>query len=230
MVQRAKPKIAVISDTHGKHKEFDIDVFKDIDILIHSGDATNYKDINRNNNEIIDFLEWYNNIDVKYKLFIPGNHDISLETNLINVSDYSTIIILKNDRYYISKYDISFYGFSYTPLFHNWAFMLNNKQMELAIDNIEPCDILITHGPPYGILDQVIENNQIKSVGCKYLKNKVLEIKPLYHIFGHIHPLEIDNRGLRVNTNDNITYINAACVRDTQFKYPILKPIIFNYD
>jgi Icc-related predicted phosphoesterase len=45
-------------------------------------------------------------------------------------------------------------------------------------------DIQITHGPPYGILDK---NRVGFSAGCQSLKRVVKRIKPMLHVFGHIH-------------------------------------------
>lgn len=45
-------------------------------------------------------------------------------------------------------------------------------------------DILITHGPPYKILDQTY--NKIDA-GCKGLLKMIETLKPQVHIFGHIH-------------------------------------------
>ena len=42
-------------------------------------------------------------------------------------------------------------------------------------------DILITHGPPYGILDKTSGS---ENVGCEDLYEAVKRIKPKYHIFG----------------------------------------------
>jgi len=43
---------------------------------------------------------------------------------------------------------------------------------------------LITHGPPYGILDKTYNN---VNAGCKGLLKFVQKMKPKVHIFGHIH-------------------------------------------
>lgn len=40
-------------------------------------------------------------------------------------------------------------------------------------------DILVTHYPPYGILDE--------GMGSVEILNFVLHSKPKYHLFGHIH-------------------------------------------
>lgn len=45
-------------------------------------------------------------------------------------------------------------------------------------------DILITHGPAYGVLDCTIGGD---NAGCKELLSVVKRVKPKYHLFGHIH-------------------------------------------
>lgn len=76
-------------------------------------------------------------------------------------------------------------------------------------------DILITHGPPHGILDEVNGCN----VGCEELLLAVQRIKPKYHIFGHIH------EGYGQKTIDGTTYINCSHV-DGKYR-PVNQPIRF---
>ena len=45
-------------------------------------------------------------------------------------------------------------------------------------------DILVTHGPPFGILDKT---NEGKNAGSELLLKEVLRLKPKLHLFGHIH-------------------------------------------
>jgi Icc-related predicted phosphoesterase len=71
---------------------------------------------------------------------------------------------------------------------------------EIIPNNI---DILITHGPPYGILDKTIQNHK---AGCKDLLKKVMEVRPQFHIFGHIH----ESYGREIH--EDITFINACSV------------------
>ncbi|KAF9885774.1 hypothetical protein FE257_012356 [Aspergillus nanangensis] len=46
-------------------------------------------------------------------------------------------------------------------------------------------DIVLTHGPPYGVLDRVVGSHE--SVGCEHLFRAVSRAKPRLHVFGHIH-------------------------------------------
>lgn len=45
-------------------------------------------------------------------------------------------------------------------------------------------DVLVTHWPPLGVLDQI---NKKEQGGSKGLLKFVKAIKPKVHIFGHIH-------------------------------------------
>ena len=42
-------------------------------------------------------------------------------------------------------------------------------------------DILISHGPPLGIMD--------RNKGCRILRQTIKELDPSVHIFGHNHPM-----------------------------------------
>ena len=43
---------------------------------------------------------------------------------------------------------------------------------------------MLTHGPPYGILDETYHGD---AVGCEYLLKAVKRCRPRLHCFGHIH-------------------------------------------
>jgi hypothetical protein len=51
-----------------------------------------------------------------------------------------------------------------------------------AEDLPDDIDILVTHWPPYGILDN--------DLGSLNILNFVLKAKPMWHLFGHIHETE----------------------------------------
>ena len=63
-------------------------------------------------------------------------------------------------------------------------------------------DVLITHGPPYGILDQTTPAEE--HLGCVELLEAVKAKKPRVHIFGHIHG------GAGAYENRDTRFINAA--------------------
>lgn len=84
----------------------------------------------------------------------------------------------------------------------------------------EDTDILITHGPPMGILDRVERDNQ--NVGCELLLEKIQEIKPKINVFGHIH------EGYGYISNGNTHFINAS-VLDGRYVLNN-KPITIDWD
>lgn len=74
----------------------------------------------------------------------------------------------------------------------------------------EETDILMTHGPPFGLLDQVIRNR--RSVGCQMLLQRTQAIKPRLHVWGHIHEAKgciIDELG-GPGAGTGTVYVNAA--------------------
>jgi len=83
----------------------------------------------------------------------------------------------------------------------------------------ENLDVLVTHGPPWGILD-VAPNNL--NVGCELLQTKVTQVSPKIHVFGHIH----GSYGQK--TIDGVEYINAAVLGES-YK-PKNKPVMIDYD
>lgn len=66
-------------------------------------------------------------------------------------------------------------------------------------------DILVTHGPPFGILDTGSDGVH---AGCKILQQKVEEIKPKVHIFGHIHHSSGETSA------NGVKYVNAAMMNE----------------
>lgn len=221
-------KILTISDTHSLHHKIPKDYFVDADMIIHAGDCTNQGYLE----EIKDFLNWFNDLDYKYKLFIAGNHDFGFEEKPEKVkeilNDYPNIIYLQDSSVEIEG--IKIHGSPQTPYFYNWAFNCARNQQDSLTYNkplikhywdMIPNDtnVLITHGPPYGIGDFVPYRSG-EYVGCKDLLDVVYNLPDLkLHVFGHIHCSY--GGGFR----DNKYFINASCCNE---RYePIQKPIIF---
>lgn len=206
-------KILHISDTHGFEYKSPISA----DLVIHSGDCSNYKDPYRNEHEVRTFIEWYSKIPIP-KIYVAGNHDTSIEKGLIRKSDFTNadIIYLQDESITINNFKI--YGTPWTKLFYDWAFMLSEDRLKDIWDMIpEDTDILISHGPPYGIRDSVYINKlQTEHCGSITLYDKIQSIKPKLVCFGHIHSSKyIENNGISIQ--DGVQYSNASCVTDRQF-------------
>ena len=212
-------KIWHISDTHTYH---DLLVIPDgIDIVIHSGDCSNPRDPYNNEPEVRNFIDWYKELPIKYKVYVAGNHDTSIEKKLVLKQDFTDagIIYLEDDLVKIE--DILIYGSPYTPNFGNWSFMKDRVKLERYWRNAIPdyVDIIVTHGPPKGILDKSYDrDNNMESCGDKSLLNRVLEVEPAYVLFGHIHNhKEIVNAGLLKLSTCNTWFSNGSVVTDGKF-------------
>lgn len=171
--------IVHISDTH---KQLYASSIPDGDMLIHSGDATGRGTIT----EIVNFVTIFESLPHKYKIFVPGNHDWLFQTNTQLARDFfrNTTILIDES---VEIEGIKIYGSPWQPEFCNWAFNLpRGPQIKRKWELIpEDTDILVTHGPPYGILDSVKKG--APPLGCQDLKNELSRIKPKLHCFGHIH-------------------------------------------
>lgn len=180
-----KLKIWFISDTHTKHKQLEIPK-KGFDMVIHSGDAGTTKGTSFNEAEIREFIHWFAALPCKYKIFVPGNHDTSIEAGLWTKEEIESygITVLINDTVEIEG--IKIFGSPYTPSFgHGWAYNTARHKMERHWNLIEEgTDIIITHGPAHDHLDLTKEN---VNAGCKTLLHYIGKINPEIVVSGHIH-------------------------------------------
>ena len=223
-------KIQAFGCTHGFHHDIKID--DSCDMLIHTGDESNYRMSALNYHEAINFLEWYGSLPNKYKIFVAGNHSTAIEKRLITKKDIESLGIIYLEDSEIEIEGINIYGSPCTPKYGDWAFMRDRAKMDKAWIHIpENTNILITHGPPYGILD-LSENREreLEMVGCKRLLHYVKQIKPKYHFFSHIHNKGyIQNRGIKIQ--EEISFCNVNCVEDGRFDKGLQSSgLIVNYN
>lgn len=179
-------KIVCLSDTHSCHQQISV---PDGDILIHSGDATTQG----TQYEVEQFLSWFSSLPHKYKIFVAGNHDWLYETNnrLARLLTANFKIIYLQDSF-VGIEGLKIYGSPWQPRFFDWAFnLMRGEEMAEKWKLIpDDTDILITHGPPNGILDEVPRQHFVENTGCEELIKKVEELSKnnlKLHIFGHIH-------------------------------------------
>jgi hypothetical protein len=84
---------------------------------------------------------------------------------------------------------LKIYGSPWQPEFYNWAYNLPRNGWELEQkwkDIPDDTDILLTHGPAWGILDTVV-NRRDMNLGCEMLAKRLETLHPLIHNCGHIH-------------------------------------------
>jgi len=192
-------KIWLISDTHSK--ENDLKIPEGIDMVMSAGDGGTYKNPKLCKEDLNNFLAWFNDLPIEHKVYVPGNHDTAMEAGLIDEMYYQNIFFLKHESIEIEG--IKIFGSPYTPAFYNWAYNSTEEELiELWKDIPKNLDFLITHGPPKGILDRCQDGYR---AGCDHLMKKVKEIKPKYHVFGHIH-----EEGGKKEDHEHTIFINAS--------------------
>ena len=189
-------KIVALADTHGQHDQLQV---PDGDVLIHAGDMCG-----GNPFDYGDFNQWIGTLPHPHKIVIAGNPDALFEDHADCLPTYN-YTYLQDEATTIDG--VKFYGSPWTPPFLDWAFMAESAAIAKKWALIpQDTDVLITHGPPWGVGDVVRgEGHQ----GCADLMDAVLQVKPRFHVFGHIH----EGYGM-YGLLDRPTYINASVLNE----------------
>lgn len=196
-------RIIHLSDTHGCHRR--LTNLLEADVVVHSGDFC----MVGAEAEAIDFLNWFCDLPYAHKIFICGNHDDCLYGANITGLD-SNVHYLCNSGIEIDG--VMFYG---VPMFMGDC--VTGRQQRNIEKIPADTDVLITHSPAYGILD--FDNNI--NYGDESLLNKVVEVQPQLHLFGHIHARH------GIAHEHGITFSNGAIMNSDYSKlfYPNLLTI-----
>lgn len=179
-------KILHISDTHGCHRR--LHDLPQADIVVHSGDLT----MNGSEQEALDFMNWFCDLPYPQKIFICGNHDECLYGATIDGLD-GNVHYLYNSGIEIEG--LKFYG---VPMFMGDC--ITDRQTRHYANIPDDTDILITHTPPFGILD--FDDNI--NYGSEELLSRISVVRPRLNLFGHIHA----RHGIKVF--NGITFSNGV--------------------
>lgn len=185
----------VLSDTHELHRSIDV---PDGDILIHCGDWSMF---GRNQSALDDFADWIAALPHRYKVLCPGNHEYYLEHSPSRRNEIPGVTVLINEGITIEGLRL---WVTPATTSKGAAFGVASAQEREHLYRAIPdgIDVLITHGPPYGILD----GDQAGSfhAGCRELHSAVERIRPKLHVFGHVHGAH------GIVTTPTTTYVNAC--------------------
>ena len=158
--------IYAFADTHGFHRTLQVPA--DADIVICVGDAV---EDDLKGGEYDDFIEWFAGLKTKWKIFVPGNHELSFELDQAEEIEKAMtdmgILVMQNA---VMDCDGVVIG------------SISGNVMIADEDIPTDIDVLVTHCPPYGVLDE--------GLGSPEILNFVMKSKPKYHLFGHIHATE----------------------------------------
>lgn len=205
-------RIVCLSDTHCRTDYLEV---PDGDVLIVAGDVCS----RGQKIELHAFDEFLERLPHRYKLLVAGNHDFPFERckkkkarTLVKQAIY-----LENSG--VELLGVKFWGSPWQPEFYHWAFNLPRGKPLAEIWSLIPgdTDVLITHTPPYGILDSL---NSGKHVGCVDLAHALQRVQPKLHVCGHIH------EAYGLFEQNGTTFINA-CVCNEYYQ-PVNAPIVFD--
>ena len=189
-----------IADNHGIYDYRD--VYSTVDVLIHSGDLFG-DDTWQSEEEFVGIIKNLQTIFPNAKIIIvPGNHDYLLErynSQSIHSLFGDDLVMLVDELFEFCG--LKFYGNPHTPLSMAFPRRGNFNDIDKIPRNL---DVLITHETPRCLeLGCVTNYRGSTEPGCLELYKKVLEVKPRYHLFGHIH--EYEDKVL-----ENIHFINCS--------------------
>lgn len=192
--------IVCISDTHGDHEALHL---PDGDVLIHAGDITAHG----TQEDFLAFVQWFSRQPHEHKIFIGGNHDSYLEQHpdeVLAIAEKHKVNYLDDSGVVIN--DIRFWGSPITPRFQDWSFMRDEEEIKKHWALIpDDTQFLITHGPVWGVMDEVVRSADLtEHTGCPALGARIKQIKPAYHVFGHIH------EGYGKLTRDGTQFLNVS--------------------
>jgi len=202
-------KFVCLSDTHFKHKEINVPIG---DVLIHAGDFTQKSTLE----EVLSFKSFLQSLPHQYKVVIPGNHDILKIPNEGTICEPSKIkellqdVCVYLDESSVTLFGYKIYGSSWLHVFAEDGYPHVQEKYPGEKCQLIPsdADIVITHPPPY-LETETTNTLDLTASGMKagdkaLAKDILTRIKPLYHIFGHIH------EGYGQGKIDNTTFINAS--------------------
>lgn len=170
--------LVLLSDTHNRHRDVTVPPG---DVFLYAGDLTNDGGFD----DIEDFDAWLGTLPHRHKVMICGNHDLTFENIPTEAKRRITNAVYLQDSA-VEIEGLKIWGSPWQPWFFNWAFNRHRGEPIAEKWRLIPddTDILITHGPPAGILDWTFRD---RAVGCADLLARVRQVRPKLHLFGHIH-------------------------------------------
>lgn len=186
-------RICCLSDTHGRRVEV-----PEADLLLHAGDLTGRGTLG----EVEAAHAWLASLPHRHKVVIAGNHDFAFEREPAKARALMTGVTYLEDEE-VGIEGLRIWGSPWQPWFYDWAFNLPRGAALREKWALIPAgiDVLVTHGPPHGILDRVHRGDD---VGCEELLAAVRRLRPRLHVFGHIH------EAYGQVERDGVQFVNAS--------------------
>jgi Icc-related predicted phosphoesterase len=230
-------RVVLVSDTHGELPEI-----PKCDLLIHAGDiAPDYireyydrrarklkvdKGDQRQSNWLRGpFCDWLEDVPAEQVIGIGGNHDFALEQAGL-IPENLRWTYLKDETVEVDGLRV--HGTPWVPNLPFWAFYASDDALNARASGIPAgLDFLVSHGPPYGYLDDVRAGSKRGNmlpmhVGDRWLTMNLERIGAKYLVCGHIH----EGYG-RTRCNKSGTEILNVSYMDETYN-PINAPVVLD--
>ena len=206
-------RLVCLSDTHDRHDALDVPAG---DVLLHAGDFTG----RGLPHQVEAFGAFLRRLPHRHKVVIAGNHDFLFEGAPERArAMLGDVTFLEDSGARVEGLEV--WGSPWQPRFHDWAFNLDRGAPLAAKWSLVPesVDVLLTHGPPHGVLDRTFHG---LDVGCEELRDALPRLRPKLHVFGHIH----EAYGCR--EEGGTLFVNASNC-DLRYR-PVQPPVVVDWD
>lgn len=185
-------KLQLMSDLHGH-----LPPVKPCDVVVIAGDVMHPQHSFSQNSPAsltnqarwvhTNFYPWLKKLSANHVVFTPGNHDwLWMYPELVDE------IGGKPENYHclidegVELDGVKFWGTPWQPTFFNWAFNLSEDELTEKWGLVpDDTDVLVTHGPPYGVCDKVGTIRVGSTSQLAWLQKRLPE--ELIVVCGHIH-------------------------------------------
>jgi predicted phosphohydrolase len=172
-------RIVAVADTHTFQN--DLGAIPEGDVFVHAGDLLRGGTLE----ELEGVAAWLASLPHRQKVIVAGNHDSCfLNQRAAAVAMLGDAVYLEDSGHAIDG--LSFWGSPWQPAYNDWAYNLpRGKALAEKWAQIPArVDVLVTHCPPHGLGDRGPVPGRL---GCQDLRQRVREVSPTLHLFGHIH-------------------------------------------
>jgi Icc-related predicted phosphoesterase len=171
-------RVIATSDLHGM-----LPTIPECELLLIAGDICPYWDHRIDyqrrwlNNE---FRDWLDEVPAKDVVAVWGNHD-AIGEHPDRVPDLPWHILTDE---LIEVQGKRIYGLPWQRRFYDWAFNLDEPELDEKYRVIPDCDIIVSHGPPFQMGDLTTSGEH---VGNAVFAEVIKTLRPSLAVFGHIH-------------------------------------------
>ena len=131
---------------------------------------------------------------------VAGNHDFIFQESPEQVPPLPWHYLEDSG---VEAEGLKIWGSPWQLPYFDWAYNMKEEELEKKWALIpDDTDILVTHSPPYGFGDKTRDGH----CGSRTLLERVKQVKPKLHVFGHIHI------GYGVYPTADTIFVNAALV------------------